>query len=107
MTASVSPAGPGPGTPAAGTATGTPASGGPALEVMAAPGYDPRRTLPLRVEVIRQLRRRRTMVAFLILLALPWILVGAFELGGPAQPGSGPPGLVPGPFRGPPDVWSS
>jgi len=46
------------------------------------------------VEVIRQLRRRRTMVAFLILLVLPWILVGAFELGGPAQPGSGPPGLV-------------
>src|SRR2546429_9952163 len=60
----------------------------------AAAGYDPRRTLPLRVEVIRQLRRRRTMVAFLILLVLPWILVGAFELGGPAQPGNGPPGLV-------------
>ena len=71
-----------------------PAAGGPALEVLAAPGYDPRRTLPLRVEVIRQLRRRRTMVAFLILLVLPWILVGAFELGGPAQPGNGPPGLV-------------
>jgi ABC-type transport system involved in multi-copper enzyme maturation permease subunit len=59
----------------------------------AAPGYDPRRTLPLRVEAIRQLRRRRTMVAALILLALPWILVGAFELGGPAQPGTAP-GLV-------------
>jgi ABC-2 type transport system permease protein len=90
MTASVSPAGPGPGTLAA----GDPAAGGPALEVLAAPGYDPRRTLPLRVEFIRQLRRRRTMVAFLILLVLPWILVGAFELGGPAQPGTGPPGLV-------------
>src|SRR2546430_6782968 len=90
MTASVSPAGPGPGTPAA----GAPAAGGPALEVLAAPGYEPRRTLPLRVEVIRQLRRRRTMLAFLILLVLPWILVGAFELGGPAQPGNGPPGLV-------------
>src|SRR6476660_7210190 len=90
MTASVSPAGPGLGTPAA----GRPAAGGPALQVLAGPGYDPRRTLPLRVEVIRQLRRRRTMVAFLILLVLPWILVGAFELGGPAQPGTGPPGLV-------------
>jgi len=90
MTAGVSPAVPGPGTPAA----GTPAAGGPALDAPAAPGYDPRRTLPLRVEFIRQLRRRRTMVAFLILLVLPWILVGAFELGGPAQPGSGPPGLV-------------
>ena len=48
-----------------------------------APGYSARRTLPLRVELIRQLRRRRTMVAFLILLVLPWVLVGAFELGGP------------------------
>ena len=67
------------------TATGVPAS---------APGYRPRRTLPLRVEAIRQLRRRRTMVAALILLALPWILVGAFELGGPPQPGSGAPELV-------------
>ena len=46
----------------------------------AAAGYNPRHTLPFRVEVIRQLRRRRTMVAFLILLVLPWILVGAFEL---------------------------
>jgi ABC-type transport system involved in multi-copper enzyme maturation permease subunit len=62
--------------------------------VASAPGYTPRRTLPLRVEAIRQLRRRRTMVAALILLALPWILVGAFELGGPPQPGSGAPGLV-------------
>ncbi len=58
-----------------------------------APGYSARRTLPLRVEVIRQLRRRRTMVAFLILLVLPWVLVGAFELGGPQQP-TGTPGLV-------------
>ena len=67
------------------TATGVPAS---------APGYTARRTLPLRVEAIRQLRRRRTMVAALILLALPWILVAAFELGGPPQTGSTAPGLV-------------
>ena len=67
------------------TATEVPAS---------APGYTARRTLPLRVEAIRQLRRRRTMVAALILLVLPWILVGAFELGGPPQPGSGAPELV-------------
>jgi ABC-2 type transport system permease protein len=72
------------------TATASP----PAAAGAGAPGYDVRRTLPLRVEVIRQLRRRRTMVAFLILLVLPWILVGAFELGGPPQPGSGAPGLV-------------
>jgi ABC-type transport system involved in multi-copper enzyme maturation permease subunit len=57
-----------------------------------APGYSPRRTLPFAVEVARQLRRRRTLVAFVILLVLPWILVGAFEIGGP--PGSGTPGLV-------------
>jgi ABC-2 type transport system permease protein len=68
------------------------AAGQPPAET--APGYRPGRTLPLRVEVIRQLRRRRTMVAFGILLVLPWILVGAFEIGGPAQPGNGTPGLV-------------
>src|SRR5215470_16348655 len=67
------------------TATGAPAS---------VPGYTVRRTLPLRVEAIRQLRRRRTMVAALILLALPWILVGAFEVGGPPQTGNAAPGLV-------------
>jgi len=66
-----------------------------AAEVPAsAPGYAPRRTLPLRVEAIRQLRRRRTMVAALILLVLPWVLVGAFELGGPPQTGGSAPGLV-------------
>jgi ABC-2 type transport system permease protein len=59
-----------------------------------APGYSPRRTLPLAVEAIRQFRRRRTLVAFGILLALPWILVGAFEISGPASPGGGTPGLV-------------
>jgi ABC-2 type transport system permease protein len=59
-----------------------------------APGYRPRRTLPLAVETVRQLRRRRTMIAFLILLVLPWILIGAFEISGPPAPGSGAPGLV-------------
>jgi ABC-type transport system involved in multi-copper enzyme maturation permease subunit len=59
-----------------------------------APGYNPRHTLPLAVETVRQLRRRRTMIAFLILLVLPWILVAAFEISGPAAPGSGAPGLV-------------
>src|SRR6266700_4140664 len=59
-----------------------------------APGYSPRHTLPLRVEAIRQFRRRRSTVAFGILLALPWLLVGAFELGGPAQPDGNAPGLV-------------
>src|SRR6202451_3612538 len=59
-----------------------------------APGYRARRTLPFRVEAIRQLRRRRTMIAFGLLLLLPWILVGAFEVSGPSSAGEGTPGLV-------------
>jgi ABC-type transport system involved in multi-copper enzyme maturation permease subunit len=68
-----------------------PAAPGP--EPASAPGYRPRRPLPLSVEIIRQLRRRRTLVAFAILTVLPWILVGAFEVSGPAS-GNGTPGLV-------------
>ncbi len=59
----------------------------------AAPGYRPRRTLPFAVEAARQLRRRRTIVAFALLLVLPWILVGAFEING-GRADSGAPGLV-------------
>lgn len=61
---------------------------------LGAPGYSPRRTLPLAVEVVRQFRRRRTLIAFGLLLVLPWVLVGAFELSGtgPADPQT--PGLV-------------
>jgi len=47
-----------------------------------ATGYAPRHTLPLRVEAIRQLRRRRTWVAFGIAAALPWVLIIAFQIGG-------------------------
>jgi len=57
------------------------------------PGYSPHRTLPLRVEAIRQLRRRRTMLAFGIMLGLPWILAAAFELGG-GPSGDNTPGPV-------------
>ncbi|GAA0441818.1 ABC transporter permease [Acrocarpospora corrugata] len=46
-----------------------------------ATGYAPRHTLPLRVEIIRQFKRRRTLAMFGILLALPWILVIAFQFG--------------------------
>src|SRR4249920_2906565 len=81
-------------TGSAGPAAVAPQPPGTAAPATAAPGYNPHHTLPLRVEAIRQLRRRRTMVAFLVLAVLPWILVGAFELGGPPQPGSGAPGLV-------------
>jgi ABC-2 type transport system permease protein len=58
-----------------------------------AAGYNPRRTLPFTVEFVRQLRRRRTMIAFGLLLLLPWILVGAFEVSGSSS-GNGTPGLV-------------
>jgi ABC-2 type transport system permease protein len=46
-----------------------------------ASGYAPRRTLPLSVEIVRQFRRRRTLVMFGLLLALPWVLVVAFQIG--------------------------
>lgn len=56
-----------------------------------APGYRPDRTLPMRVEAVRQLRRRRTLVMAGVLAALPVILVAAFAIGGePDTNGSGP-----------------
>ncbi|MBX6166201.1 MAG: ABC transporter permease subunit [Thermobispora bispora] len=54
-----------------------------------APGYAPGRTLPLRVEFVRQLRRRRTYVMFGVLLALPWVLLLAFQLGAGPRSRSG------------------
>ncbi len=47
-----------------------------------APGYRARHTLPLRVEAVRQLRRRRTLVMGLVLALLPFVLVIAFAVGG-------------------------
>ncbi|WP_406259837.1 ABC transporter permease [Streptomyces chartreusis] len=47
-----------------------------------ASGYRAGRTLPLRVELIRQLKRRRTLVMFGILAVLPFVLVAAFAIGG-------------------------
>jgi ABC-2 type transport system permease protein len=52
-----------------------------------ADGYRAGRTLPVRVELVRQLKRRRTLVMFGILVALPLVLLIAFQLGG--GPGSG------------------
>lgn len=49
---------------------------------MTAPGYAPRRTLRFRVEAVRQLGRRRTLVMGLILAALPFVLIAAFAIGG-------------------------
>ncbi|MFI2432302.1 ABC transporter permease [Streptomyces sp. NPDC018693] len=51
-----------------------------------ASGYRASRTLPLRVELARQLKRRRTLVMGGILAALPFVLLIAFAIGG--EPGS-------------------
>jgi ABC-2 type transport system permease protein len=55
--------------------------GGPAL-VESAPGYRAARTLPLRVEALRQLKRRRTLAMAGVLGALPLVLIVAFAIGG-------------------------
>jgi ABC-2 type transport system permease protein len=54
------------------------------LDAGHAPAFDPRHTLRLRVEFVRQLKRRRTQVAFGLLLILPVIIAIAFEVGGGA-----------------------
>lgn len=46
-----------------------------------APGYRAAGTLPLRVELIRQLRRRRTVLTLGFLALLPFLLWLAFEVG--------------------------
>ncbi|MEU2431323.1 ABC transporter permease [Streptomyces sp. NPDC007861] len=50
--------------------------------VTAAHGYRAGHTLPLRVEAVRQLKRRRTLVMGAILAALPFVLIVAFAIGG-------------------------
>ncbi|WP_330349676.1 ABC transporter permease [Streptomyces sp. NBC_00582] len=50
-----------------------------------ASGYQAGRTLPVRVELVRQLKRRRTIVMGGILAALPFVLLIAFAIGG--EPG--------------------
>lgn len=54
-----------------------------------ASGYRAGRTLPFRVEAVRQLRRRRTAVVAVILTALPFILVLAFAIGRDGDDGGG------------------
>jgi ABC-2 type transport system permease protein len=56
-------------------------------------GYRPDRTLPLRVELVRQLRRRRTQVVFALVALLPVVLWGAFALAEDG-PTTGAPTLV-------------
>lgn len=47
--------------------------------------YTARATLTVRVELIRQVRRRRTLVAFVLAVALPLIVVAAVKLGPDAR----------------------
>ncbi|PVE11701.1 ABC transporter permease [Streptomyces scopuliridis] len=52
-----------------------------------APGYRARRTLPLRVEALRQLKRRRTLAMGILLAVLPFVLIVAFAIGGTPDAG--------------------
>lgn len=54
----------------------------------------PGRTLPIRVELVRQLRRRRTQVSFALVALLPVILWAAFRIGGDDDGEGGGPTLV-------------
>jgi len=58
------------------------------------PAFDPRRTLRLRVEFVRQLKRRRTQFALLVLLVLPILIALAFKIGGSSDSSAGGPALV-------------
>lgn len=50
-------------------------------------GFHPGRTLPVRVELARQLRRRRTQLALGFMVLLPVILAVAFSVGGDDEGG--------------------
>lgn len=50
--------------------------------------YQPSKTLPVRTELVRQLRRRRTAISFLLMLALPLFVVAAIKFG-PESDGNG------------------
>ena len=51
--------------------------------------YRPERTLPLRVELVRQLRRRRTQVTIGLVALLPVIIWAAFEIAADDGPRTG------------------
>jgi ABC-2 type transport system permease protein len=49
--------------------------------IEAANGYQPGRTMPIRVELRRQIRRRRTQISLGFLAILPFLLLIAFKVG--------------------------
>jgi ABC-2 type transport system permease protein len=82
--------------PTRGTHEGISHAGAPVREHGAggaAAGFDVRRTLPLVVEIRRQLTRRRTHLTLGFLVILPFLLVVAFTVGDD-RPSRGAPGLV-------------
>jgi ABC-2 type transport system permease protein len=52
-------------------------------------GFRPERTLPVRVEFVRQLHRRRTQLTALVILALPVVIALAFLVSSDTGPGGG------------------
>lgn len=55
--------------------------------------YLPSKTLPIRTELVRQIRRRRTLVAYALMLALPLFVVAAIKFGPEGDGGDGPTSL--------------
>ena len=55
--------------------------------------YLPSKTLPIRTELVRQIRRRRTLVAYALMLALPLFVVAAIKFGPEGDDGDGPTSL--------------
>lgn len=55
--------------------------------------YQPSKTLPIRTELVRQIRRRRTLVAYALMLALPLFVVAAIKFGPEGDGDGGPTNL--------------
>jgi ABC-2 type transport system permease protein len=69
--------------------------GGPgAAGARAADGYRARRTLPFRVEAVRQVRRRRTLVAFAVVALMPVVVWAALTIGGRPRERNGVPSFI-------------
>lgn len=60
----------------------------------AAPGYSSAATLPLRVEAVRQIRRRRTAVTLALMAAVPLIVWAAVNIGGTTSSANSAPDLI-------------
>jgi ABC-2 type transport system permease protein len=61
----------------------------PPPERTAAATFRPGRTMPLRVEFVRQLKRRRTQWTAVILIVLPIVMALAFKIGGASRSANG------------------